>query len=99
MYGWGVRGEGDWRQCKGCKRWVSRANYARHVRTCGSVDVGGAIRREGQTRMVTCGGCGREMRAGKPGQASEGGVPSVGPGRGGGQTPDGGRRTVVWMDG
>ena len=25
-------GEGDRRQCGGCKRWVSRANYARYVR-------------------------------------------------------------------
>ena len=25
----------------GCKRWVSRANYARHVRACGRVEVGG----------------------------------------------------------
>ena len=32
---------------------------------------------------------------GQPGQAPEGGVPSVGPGRGG-QTPDGGRRPT-WM--
>ena len=66
-------GEGDRRQCGGCKRWVSRANYARHVRSCGRVEAGGAVggreaeggvRRGGQVRMVTCGGCGREMRAG-----------------------------------
>ena len=66
-------GEGDRRQCGGCRRWVSRANYARHVRACGRVEAGGAVggrdvgvgvRRGGQVRMVTCGGCGREMRAG-----------------------------------
>ena len=60
-------GEGDGRQCGECKRWVSQANYARHARTCGRVDVGGAvegrdvvvgIRRGGQVRMVTCGGAG-----------------------------------------
>ena len=60
-------GERDRRQCGGCKRWVSRANYARHDRTCGRVDVGGAgggqdvggeIRRGGQVRMVTCRGVG-----------------------------------------
>ena len=33
-------GEGDMRQCGGCKRWVSQITYARHVRTCGRVDVG-----------------------------------------------------------
>ena len=37
---------------------VSRSNYARHVRTCGRVDVGGAegggmLRVGGQARMVT----------------------------------------------
>ena len=37
----GRTGEGDRRQCGGCKRWVSWANYARHVRTCGRVEVGG----------------------------------------------------------
>ena len=66
-------GEGDRRQCGGCKRWVSRANYARHVRSCGRVEGGGAVRgrdvevgvrRGGQVRMAMCGGCGREMRAG-----------------------------------
>ena len=67
-------GEGDRRQCGGCKRWVSRANYARHVRSCGRVEAGGAVvggrgagvrvGRGGQVRMATCGGCGREMRAG-----------------------------------
>ena len=31
----------DRRQRGGCKRWVSRANYARHVRTCGRVEVVG----------------------------------------------------------
>ena len=36
-------GEGYRRQCGGCKRWVSRANYARHVRACGRVEVGGAV--------------------------------------------------------
>ena len=55
------------------KSWVSRANYARHVRACGRVEVGGAVggrdvgvgnRRGVQVRMVTCGGCGKEMRAG-----------------------------------
>ena len=65
----GRTGEGDRWQCGGCKRWVSRANYARHVRMCGRVevagrDVGVGIRRGGLVRMVTCGGCGREMRAG-----------------------------------
>ena len=43
LYGWGVRGEGDRRQCGGCKRWVSRANYARHVRACGRVEDEGAV--------------------------------------------------------
>ena len=33
--------EGDRRQCGGCRRWVSRANYARHVRACGRVEAGG----------------------------------------------------------
>ena len=51
----------------GCKRWVSRANYAWHVRTCESVDVGGAggggmlgveSGGEGRHRMVTCAGVG-----------------------------------------
>ena len=42
LYGWGVRGEGERRQCGGCKKRVSRANFARHVRTCVRVDVGGA---------------------------------------------------------
>ena len=37
---WRTGGEGDRRQCGGCKRWVSRANYARHVRVCGRVEVG-----------------------------------------------------------
>ena len=69
MYG----GKGDRRQCGGCKWWVSRANYARHVRACGRVEVGGGgcWGRDvglglggGQVRMVTCGGCEREMRAG-----------------------------------
>ena len=41
--GGGVRGEGDRRQCGGCKRWVSRANYARHVRACGRVEAVGAV--------------------------------------------------------
>ena len=36
-------GEGDRRQCGGCGRWVSRANYARHVRACGRVEAGGAV--------------------------------------------------------
>ena len=58
----------DRKQCGGCKRWVSQANYARHVRTGGRVDEGGAIggrdvgvgnRRGGQVRMVTCDGYGR----------------------------------------
>ena len=40
-------GEGDRRQCGGCKRWVSRANYARHVRACGRGAVGVGIRRGG----------------------------------------------------
>ena len=41
----GVRGggEGDRRQCGGCRRWVSRANYARHVRACERVEAGGAV--------------------------------------------------------
>ena len=32
--------EGDRRQCGGCRRWVSRANYARHVRACGRGEAG-----------------------------------------------------------
>ena len=93
-------GEGDRRQCGGCKRWVSRANYARHVRACGRVEVGGAvggrdvgvgIRRGGQVRMVTCGGCGKEMRAGNLARHQGGGACRVWD-PGGGQTPDGGRR-------
>ena len=35
----------------------------------------------GQVRMATCGGCGREMRAGNLARY-QGGVPSVGPRRG-----------------
>ena len=51
----------------GCKRWVSLENYARHVKTCGRVEVRGAvggwdvevgIRGGEQVRMVTCGGAG-----------------------------------------
>ena len=58
----------DRKQCGGCKRWVSQANYARHVRTGGRIDEGGDIggrdvgvgnRRGGQVRMVTCDGYGR----------------------------------------
>ena len=30
----------------------------------GGQDVGIGVRRGGQVRMVTCGGCGKEMRAG-----------------------------------
>ena len=41
LHGWGVRREiGD--RGEECERWVSRANYAKHVRTCGRVDVGRA---------------------------------------------------------
>ena len=84
--------EGDRRQCGGCRRWVSRANYARHVRACGRVEAGGGavggrdvgvgVGRGGQVRMVTCGGVREGDEGGQPGQAPEGGVPSVGPGRG-----------------
>ena len=83
--------EGDRRQCGWCRRWVSRANYARHVRACGRVEAGGAVggrdvgvgvRRGGQVRMVTSGGVREGNEGGQPGQAPEGGVPSVGPGRG-----------------
>ena len=69
---------------------------------CGTVwgrDVGVEIRRGGQVRMVTCGGCGREMRAGNLAMYQRGGVPSVGPGRGGGLTPDGVDSPHGWMDG
>ena len=93
-------GEGDSRQCGGCKRWVSRANYARHVRSCGRVEARGAVevgvRRGGQVRMATCGGCGREMRAAWPG--TRGGRAECGT-REGGQTPDEGRRPDGWVDG
>ena len=41
--GRGFDAEGQRRQCGGCKRWVSRANYARHVRACGRVEVGGLL--------------------------------------------------------
>ena len=74
---------------RGCKRWVSRANYARHVRACGRVEVGGrdvgvGIRRGGQVRMVTCGGCGREMRAGNLARHQRGACQVRDPGGGGG---------------
>ena len=76
LFRWGARG--DMRLAGGCKRWVSWANYARHVRSCGREYVGGGgllgsggmlglgLRR-GQVKIVTSGGCGREMRAGQPG--------------------------------
>ena len=95
MYG----GEGDRRQCGGCKRWVSRANYARHVRSCGRVEAGGAVvrvGRGGQVRMATCGGCGREMRAGNLARHQRGRA-ECGT-RDGGQTPGGGRWPNGWMD-
>ena len=95
-------GGGYTRQRGGCTRWVSRANYARHVITCwrvdgvgfGGWDVGGAIRRRRQARMVTCGKCGREMRAGNLARHQRGGGACRvwdpgGGGGGGGQTPDG----------
>ena len=60
----------------------------------GGRDVGVGVRRGGgQVRMVTCGGCGKEMRAGNLARHQRGACrvwdPGVG---GGGQTPDGGRR-------
>ena len=96
--------EGDRRQCGWCRRWVSRANYARHVRACGRVEVGGLFggRMLGlglggrEVRMVTCGGCGKEMRAGNLARHQRGACRVWAPGRG--QTPDGGRRPE-WMDG
>ena len=91
---WGVREEGDRRQCGGCRRWVSRANYDKHVRVCGRVEAGGrdvgvGVRREGQVRMVTCRGCGKEMRAGYLARHQRGACRVWDPG--GGQTTDGGR--------
>ena len=64
-------GEGDRRQCGGCRRWVCRANYPWHVRACRRVE-------DGDLWGVREGNEGEQ-----PGQAPEGGVPSVGPGRGG----------------
>ena len=46
------------RQCGGCKRWVSRANYARHVRSCGRVEAGGAVGGQGDGVRVGRGGTG-----------------------------------------
>ena len=47
--------------------------------------------------MATCGGCGREMRAGNLARHQRGRA-ECGT-REGGQTPDGGRRPDGWMDG
>ena len=58
-------------------------------------DVGVGVRRGGQVRMVTCGGCGREMRAGNLTRHQRGACRVWDPG--GGQTPDGGRRPDGWM--
>ena len=88
---------------RGCKRWVSWANYARYVRACGRVEAeeggcwgaGGWVW-GGQVRMVTCGGCGKEMRAGNLARHQRVACRVWDPG--GGQTPDGGRRPK-WMDG
>ena len=60
----------------------------------GGRDVRGGIKRGGQVRMVTCGGCGREMRAGNLARHQRGACRVWDPG-GGGQTLDGGR----WPDG
>ena len=46
--------------------------------------------------MATCGGCGREMRAGNLARHQRGRA-ECGT-REGGQTPDGGRRPNGWMD-
>lgn len=67
----------DRRQCGGCERWISKANYARHVRGCERArrvrgeeevleqnDGGGADRGRGGRRRVACGRCGRMMLVG-----------------------------------
>ena len=53
--------------------------------------VGVGVRSGGQVRMVTLGGLQEGNEGGQPGQAPEGGVPSVGPGRGG--------KPLTWVDG
>ena len=46
--------------------------------------------------MTTCGGCGREMRAGNLARHQRGACRVWD--QGGGQTPDGGRRPSGWME-
>ena len=65
-------------------------------RDVGGRDVGVGIGRGRPVRMETCGGCGKEMRAGNLARHQRGAC-RVGT-REGGQTPDGGRRHK-WMDG
>ena len=51
------------RECGVCGEWMSRTNYARHVRSCGERGVEGAGGRTEGTRgrVAVCPGCGREL--------------------------------------
>ena len=56
------------RECGGCGLWISRGNYARHVRTCGAAQGGGERERGGRARggrgvRRQCDRCGRWQSA------------------------------------
>ena len=50
--------EGNMRECGLCGVWMSRANYARHIRTCGLSEKGGddGKRREDMRKYLVEGG-------------------------------------------
>ena len=94
------------RQCGKCEGWYSKANYARHVRSCrggggGAGQPGRGVRERGvgagrgraqRGRRGACGRCGREMLAGNIPRHQRGGACRV-------WDPGGGGKPLTGADG